>query len=140
MLPKKGKVFPGGNGQGQDKADYAMMIAEALREELGTSHQGIKTAMRWTGAGERTVKNWFSGTNGPSGEHLIALVRHSDEVLDVFLRMADRRSAIAGAKLADARTKLAEALEFIETLLVDGERGVDGHSSCPCGHKDAEEQ
>lgn len=117
MLPKKGKVFPGGDSRGHDKADYAMMIAEALREQLGTSHQGIKTAMRWTGAGERTVKNWFAGTNGPSGEHLIALARHSDAVLDMFLLMAGRRSAIAGEKLVEARIKLAEALASIDTLL-----------------------
>lgn len=129
MLPKKGKIVPGDNGQGQDKADYAMMIAKALREQLGTSHQGTKTVMRWTGASERTVKNWFSGANGPRGEHMIALVRHSDEILDVFLRMAGRRNIIAATKLADARTKLAEALEFIEMLLADKAHDVSCSSS-----------
>lgn len=120
MLPKKGKVFPGGNGQGHDKTDYAMMIAKALRQQLGTSHQGIKTAMRWTGAGERTVKNWFAGTHGPSGEHLIALARHSDEVLDIFLMMADRRATIIGIRIAEARAKLAGALDLVGMLLGDG--------------------
>lgn len=115
MLPKKGKLFPG-NGQGGTKADYVMVIAAALREDLGTSHQGSKTAMRWTGAGERTVKNWFAGTNGPCGEHLIALVRHSDAVLAVFLAMAGRPNVIVGTKLADIRDRLAETLTVIDAL------------------------
>jgi len=100
MLPKKGITFPGGNGHGEANGNYAMVIAMALREQLGTSHQAIKTAMRWTGAGERTVKNWFAATNGPSGEHLVALVRHSDAVLAVFLAMSGRPNAIMGSKLA----------------------------------------
>lgn len=120
MLLKKGKTFPGGNGQSPGAADYAAMISLALQKQLGTSHQAIKTAMRWTGAGERTVKNWFSGAHGPSGEHLIALARHSDEVLNIFLMMADRRTAIVGIRIAEARTKLADALEVVEMLLTDG--------------------
>ena len=116
MLPKKGITFPGGNGQGEANGNYAMVIAMALREQLGTSHQAIKTAMRWTGAGERTVKNWFAATNGPSGEHLVALVRHSDAVLAVFLAMSGRPHAIMGSKLADIRDRLAETLTFIDEL------------------------
>ena len=115
MLLKKGKLFPG-TGQGGTKADYATMIAAALREDLGPSHQGIKTAMRWTGAGERTVKNWFAGANGPSGEHLIALVRHSDAILAVFLAMAGRPNVIVDSKLADIRDRLAETVAFIDAL------------------------
>jgi len=51
-------------------------------------------AMRWAGASERTVKYWFSGERGPSGDHLIALARHSDAVLYVVL-------ALAGSHIAD---------------------------------------
>ncbi|MCA1907947.1 MAG: hypothetical protein LDL39_06260 [Magnetospirillum sp.] len=120
MLLKKGKTFPGGNEQPPGETDYAGMISLALQKQLGTSHQAIKTAMRWTGAGERTVKNWFSGAHGPSGEHLIALARHSDEVLNIFLMMADRRIAVARIKIAEARTKLADDLETVEMLLADG--------------------
>ena len=65
-------------------------IAMALHEELDDTHRAIKTAMRRTGAGERTVKYWFSGERGPSGDHLIALVRHSDAVLYVLLALAGR--------------------------------------------------
>jgi hypothetical protein len=39
-----------------DQARYREAVAAALRAELGPTHQAIKTAMRWTGASERTVK------------------------------------------------------------------------------------
>lgn len=53
-------------------------------------HRAIKTAMRWTGASERTVKYWFAGERGPSGEHLILLTRHSDAIVLVLLALAER--------------------------------------------------
>jgi len=64
--------------------------AIALRDELGSTHRAIKTAMRWTGASERTVKYWIAGERGPSGEHLIALARHSDIIFRMVLMLADR--------------------------------------------------
>nr|WP_325063985.1 helix-turn-helix transcriptional regulator [Chachezhania sediminis] len=72
-------------------ADYRTAIAAALRDELGLTHRAIKTAMRWTGASERTVKYWIAGERGPSGEHLIALVRHSDFVFRTVLILANRQ-------------------------------------------------
>ena len=71
-----------------DVADYRSAIA--LRDELGLTHRAVKTAMRWTGASERTVKYWIAGERGPSGEHLIALARHSDIVFHMVLMLADR--------------------------------------------------
>jgi hypothetical protein len=59
MLPKKGKTFPGGT----DRGPYASAIAQALQRGLGDTHRAIKIVMRWTGAAERTVKNWFAGVN-----------------------------------------------------------------------------
>lgn len=61
-------------------------------EELDDTHRANKLAMRWTGASERTVKYWFSGERGPSGDHLVALARHSDAVLYVVLALAGRHS------------------------------------------------
>ena len=75
-----------------DQARYRRAIADALNRELGPTHQAIKTAMRWTGASERTVKYWLSGERGPSGEHLILLVQHSDALLLTILTMAERLS------------------------------------------------
>lgn len=59
MLPKKGKKL---HLDEEDMA-FAMMIAEALDTDLGRTHQGVKTAMRWTGASERSVKHWFAGSH-----------------------------------------------------------------------------
>ncbi|MCL4069366.1 helix-turn-helix domain-containing protein [Pseudomonas sp. GX19020] len=73
-----------------DLADYRTAIAAALRNELGLTHRAVKTAMRWTGASERTVKYWIAGERGPSGAHLIALARHSDIVFHMVLLLADR--------------------------------------------------
>ena len=73
-----------------NEADYRGALAMALHQELGQTHRAIKTVMRWTGASERTVKYWFAGERGPSGAHLIALVRHSDMVFHVVLQLADR--------------------------------------------------
>ena len=79
----------------------------------------VKTVMAYTGAGERTVKNWFEGKNGPNGENLIELVRHSDEVLEALLWMADREDILAGKLLIDARDNLVEMLEIIDQLQSD---------------------
>lgn len=70
--------------------DYRRAIAMGLHAELGSTHCAIKSAMRWTGASERTVKYWFQGERGPSGEHLVSLARHSEAVLIVLLVPADR--------------------------------------------------
>jgi hypothetical protein len=113
MLPKKGRILP------KDPGAYALAIAQALNQRLGDTHQGIKIAMRWTGAAERTVKNWFAGVSGPSGEHLISLLRHSDEVLEVILILAGRERSIASKKLIDARHKLGEVLALVQSLTDD---------------------
>jgi hypothetical protein len=118
MLPKTGKTFPAG----ENVAPYAAAIAHALDRELGDTHRAVKIAMRWTGAGERTVKNWFAGTNGPNGEHLLALVRHSDEVLEVFLRLSRREEILVAKKLLEGRDKLAQMLELIQTLMDERSR------------------
>ena len=105
ILPKKGNFFP--------KGSYAVEISLALRQSLGNTHRAVKTLMRWTGASERTVKNWLSGSSGPSGEHLIALMHHSDEVLEAVLRLAGREQVLLAVKVFDARDKLIEALELL---------------------------
>ncbi|MGR1581557.1 hypothetical protein ACSSNL_08815 [Thalassobius sp. S69A] len=57
-------------------------VLAALRRELGGSHQAIKASMNGTGVCERAAKNWLAGAHGPAGEHLIELMRHSDEVAE----------------------------------------------------------
>jgi hypothetical protein len=116
MLPKKGKVFPNRDGQSQSEIDYATAIAAALREDLGSTHHATKTVMRWTGASERTVKNWFAARSGPSGEHLVALIHHSDRAFEALLLLAGREQAVAARKLIEARDSLERMLEFIVDL------------------------
>lgn len=114
MFPKKGNYFPNGNGGGNGRISYPAAIAASLRAELGDSHQAVKTVMRWTGANERTVKNWFSGRRGPRGEHLLALIRHSNLTLEVVLQLAGREQIIAAKALLDARNALADMLAQID--------------------------
>jgi hypothetical protein len=113
MFPKKGKTFPDVDSQTHPEQRYAAVIAAALMSELGDTHRAIKTVMRWTGTSERTVKNWFAGTSGPSGEHLIAIVRQSDAVFDSVMLLAGRNEIAAAKRLVDARDTLVAMLEII---------------------------
>jgi hypothetical protein len=123
MLPQKGIVFPNGENLGP----YPVAVAYALKSELGSIHQAVKIITRWTGAGERTVKNWLAGISGPSGQHLVDLIRHSDDVLAVSLILAGRQQTTAAQKAAaqkmvDVRNKLAETVEQIDTLIGESNR------------------
>lgn len=125
-FPKKGKFFPkenGYTGNGRHGPDnwFATEIASTLKRSLGDSRAGAKIVASWTGANEKTVKNWFAGRYGPSGEHLVALLRHSDEVLGVFLAMAGREELMVAVKLAAAEQAIEELLAAVRRLAVDGE-------------------
>jgi len=113
-----GKTFRKSSGRiaASDGYEFAAVIAETLRETFGGTRMSVKTVMAYTGAGERTVKNWFEGKNGPNGENLVELVRHSDEVLEALLLMAGREDILAGKLLIDTRDKLVEMLEIISQL------------------------
>lgn len=113
MPLKKGTVFPGAENLGS----FPKAVAFALKNELGSTHQAVKIIMRWTGAGERTVKNWLAGTSAPSGEHLVDLIRHSNDVLEVFLILSGRHHLVAIQKIAAARNKLEETVEQIDALI-----------------------
>lgn len=120
-LPKKGNVLHRADRERGPGVDYASAIAGALRQELGMTHQAVKSVMRWTGASERTVKYWFAGVGGPSGEHLIALARHSDLVLRVFLQLAGRPTYEGALRLVQARDTLSEILDAIQRIVDDPE-------------------
>lgn len=111
-LPKTGKSFPEKGNIFPDRA-YALTISGVLKQNLGNTRRAIKTLVGWTGASERTVKNWLSGTSGPSGEHLIALIGHSDEVLEVLLLLAGRHQFVARLWISEAKAKLIQALKIL---------------------------
>jgi hypothetical protein len=113
-----GKVLPTHRRRGSKI--YSAAISEALSLELGGSNRAIKTVMRWTGASERTAKGWLAGSNGPSGEHLIALVANSDAVLARLLKLAGRGSVVEAVHLEVLRNTMAEAVASLDALLVGG--------------------
>lgn len=95
---------------------FAEAIADALRREFGGTPGAVKKVVRLTRANERAVRNWFEAKNAPSGENLVILIRHSDEVLEAVLRLADRQDLVAARKLSAAREKLQEMLAMIDDI------------------------
>ncbi len=115
MLPKAGKTLHRGPRKPDRHGTFEQAIADALKRELGLTHQAVKTLMAWTGASERTAKHWLAGTHGPSGRHLVDLARHSDAVLFYFLSAADRPFIVPGIHLVAIRAKLIDLVEAIDT-------------------------
>jgi hypothetical protein len=113
MFPKTGRKFPAR----EQRPDYASSIAQALRAELGNSHQAIKTLMRWTGANERTAKNWLSGVNGPSGEHLLEIMRNSDLVFECVLELIDRKVVLSHRKLEQVHDALQATAQLLSEMI-----------------------
>ncbi len=130
MFPKKGNVLPNADGDVRPEVNYRQTIAAALHRELEGTHRAVKTTMRWTGASERTAKNWIAGSHGPSGEHLISLMRHSDEVLIGLFTLAGRDEAIVALRLVEMRDRLDEIRQLIDVVL-DREGGGEGRTSGP---------
>jgi hypothetical protein len=117
---KMGKVLPMATGipAGALRQQYPLIVAGALNDELGDTHRAIKTVIRWTGASERTAKNWLAGTSGPSGEHLIALARNSDEVFEAILLLIGRNSVgpVEAKTVSELLTALHKAAALAEIL------------------------
>jgi len=117
-FPKKGKSFPKREGDGSsdfslDDHAFAMKIASALKAELKDRNSRAKLVAGWTGANERTVKNWILGRYAPCGRHLVLLAQHSDQVLNAILSMAGRQDLLLARKVEDLRQKvfdLADAM------------------------------
>lgn len=114
-----GKDLPSGDGGIIGSGRFAEVIADALRREFGGTRSAVKSVAGLTGANERAVKNWFDAKNGPSGEALVSLIRHSDEVLESVLLLAGRGELVAAKKLVDARQKLNDMIAIIDELQGD---------------------
>jgi hypothetical protein len=99
-----------GNGR------FAQVIADALHRDFGETHAAVKTVVGLTKANERAVKNWFTAKNGPTGRHLVDLVRTSDEVLEAVLLMSGRPELVVAKKLADSKQLLIKMLKLIGDL------------------------
>ncbi|MCP1557496.1 UNVERIFIED_ORG: hypothetical protein M2438_001573 [Methylobacterium sp. SuP10 SLI 274] len=118
-FPKKGNSLHSGSDGGAPSghADtFAAMVSAVLRRSVGGRPSAVKLVARWTGARERTVKNWFAGSCAPKGDHFRELVRHCPEMLDAFLVSVDRQDHLAIAKLGQVEAALMEALAAIAKL------------------------
>ncbi len=131
-FPKKGKSFPkcgdpnSSNGDGgslDPTINFALEIAAALERTLRDRNTRIKTVAGWTGANERTVKNWLSGRYGPCGAHWVVLIEHSDEVLNAVLSMARRHVLVFAQKLVDLEHRMVELMSTVKELRSRG--GLD---------------
>jgi hypothetical protein len=111
-FPKMGKELP--LSSTVPSFAYGPVIAEALASELKGSRRAIKTVTKWTGANERTVKNWLSGRRGPSGPHLIVLLGKSDALLERVLVLAGRGACIEARRLDALKATLMHAVETID--------------------------
>lgn len=116
MSPKKGNSFPIGRDTLTD-AEFAQVIASALKVEFGSTRHGAKTIMKWTGVSQRTAKNWLNGTNAPSGVHLVLLARESNAILKALMLMAERPEMSLGASLLSLKRLLAESLAALDAMM-----------------------
>jgi len=117
-FPKKGKSFQnGGKGGGSDFSiddhAFALKIASALKSELKDRNSRAKLVAGWTGANERTVKNWILGRYAPCGRHLVVLAQHSDQVLNTILLMAGRENLLVALKIEDLKQKVLELADVM---------------------------
>ena len=111
---KKGKSFHVESGH--DARSFAPAIATAMLSQWGETPSARKEVGRVTRANERTVRNWFEGKNGPSGENLVALIRHSDAVLAAVLELSGRRDLVPASSFLGLRQSLERMLAALDEL------------------------
>lgn len=123
--PKMGNVFPSGSGRGGGYLSFAKLVSTALRTSLRGQTSSIKTVAGWTGANERTVKNWFAGDRAPSGDYFLGLAANSPAVLAAFLAAIHRSDCLVMADIEEARAKVAAALLALEAVRAVQLEGAD---------------
>lgn len=118
-LHESGRILPVLADDGRPTLAYAEALALVLRCRFGGRRAAAKTVMGWTGASERTVKSWFGGVSGPSGEHLIGLARHSDDVFALLVRLTGRDQDDSHRDLRAIRQHLSDAITAIDVAIVN---------------------
>lgn len=119
-LTGKDRKFRSGSGksfQTSVEGPVAVVVSMALRRGFGDSVASVKTVARLSGANERAVRNWFDAKNAPSGELLVRLIEHSDDVLESVLALARRDQLLKTKKIHDTRRELLELLDQLHELL-----------------------
>lgn len=115
MLPKTGSRLPRPT-KPISEAEYAAAISAALRAELGATGAAAKTIIRWTGASDRSARNWITGATAPSAHHLMSMMRESEAVLSTVLAMTVRPELALAADLHAVEVALAKASGAFEVL------------------------
>lgn len=110
------KPFPSQARERIGAGRFAEEISAALRLDYGNTHAAVKIIVGLTGANARTAKNWLEARNGPNGESLVVLCRHSDRVLATVLALAGRDRLLRLKAISDARSKLREILAHLEQI------------------------
>jgi hypothetical protein len=95
---------------------FADAIAAALHRQYGDSYGSIKNVRHATGVGEKTAKNWFQAKNGPSGESLVRLCQHSDEVFETVLQLSGRHQPLRIKKLAEITIRVEQMLQLLREI------------------------
>jgi hypothetical protein len=118
VVSKKGQVLSSREARLlENRANrFAMEIAAALQRASAESGLQIKTVAGWTGANERTVKNWFSGQFGPSGEHLLVLARHCHEVLKTMLAIMGRQDLVIALEFNEIEQRIERLSLLVQQL------------------------
>lgn len=115
-LPKKGEELPFARTRQEHAQEFAQAIADALKEELARG-ASIKTIMAWTGAGERTVKEWLAGSNAPRAFQVECLMRSSDLVYERLIIRSGRKPVVNREGLEALRRQLTGVVGAIDTAL-----------------------
>ena len=111
---KTGKAFP--DGPPSDERSFRAVVAVALKAEFGETTSAVKAIARLARTNERAARKWLDGKNGPSGENLVRLIRHSNVVLGAFLMAAERRDLAVTVQLGELQGHLLATLAAIDAV------------------------
>lgn len=115
-LPKKGEESPSVRTRQEQAREFTLAIADALKEELARG-ASIKTVMAWTGAGERTVKEWLAGSNAPRAFQVERLMRSSELVYERLMVRTGRKPVVNREGLEALRGQLTKLVGEIDAAL-----------------------
>lgn len=114
MVQMNGTLVPN-----SDRA-FLMLVSAALRHDLGGSAQASKSIMRWTGASERSARNWLLGDKAPNGRHLVILARYSPSIWQLVLTMAEKPAAAIAEDVFIAEAALLRAIAILAEMTSNG--------------------
>ncbi len=113
---EKGNSFP---TAATDCLSFQAAVADALRRDFGGAPSSVKHVAKLVNANERAVRNWFDARNGPSGEHLVMLMRHSTAVVEMVLALSGRSGLVQTKLVADAKERVRHILGLLDHLTQD---------------------